>query len=206
MMDEKINDISAEKIADTEPDVNENVSEEVNETETSETETHDKKDKKSKKEEKKEQKEIAEIKKQLEEANKKISETEDKYLRIMAEYDNFRKRSSKDLESRYSDAYSDALMQILPVIDNIERASMYKESDKVAEGISMIVKTFPETLEKMGVEPFGNEGDAFDPNFHNAVMQVEDGNRKEGEIVSVLQKGYKRGDRVIRYAMVTVAN
>lgn len=213
-MDEKIKDTNSEKTADTpneeiKKDI-ENISQEPDEikTDVSEETSEDngKKDKKSKKDEKKEHREIADLKKQLEEAQQKISEAEDKYLRVMAEYDNFRKRSARELESRYSDAYSDALSQILPVIDNIERASMYKESDKVVDGIAMIVKTFPDTLSKLGVEAFGTEGDEFDPNLHNAVMQVEDENRKEGEIVSVLQKGYKREDKVIRYAMVTVAN
>lgn len=186
-----------------------NISDFIGDSDSGETEEafdiDGKKDKKSKKEDKKEHRENAELKKLLAEALKKADETEDKYLRIMAEYDNFRRRSSKELEGRYSDAYADALVQILPIIDTIEIAATYKESDKVSEGIAMMVKSFPETLAKLGVEAFGAEGDIFDPNLHSAVMRVEDENRKEGEIISVLQKGYKRGEKVIRYAMVTVA-
>ena len=125
---------------------------------------------------------------------------------MMAEYDNFRKRSAKEREGTYADAYADALTAILPIIDNLERAVGVSEAEAVLKGLEMTLKGADEALQKMGVEAFGAEGDAFDPNIHNAVMMVDDESHKEGEIVSVFQKGYKKGDKIIRYAMVTVAN
>ena len=125
---------------------------------------------------------------------------------MMAEYDNFRKRSAKEKEGTYADAYADALTSILPIIDNLERAVGVSEAEAVLKGLEMTLKGAADALEKMGVESFGAEGDAFDPNIHNAVMMVESDERAEGEIVSVFQKGYRKGDKIIRYAMVTVAN
>ena len=135
-----------------------------------------------------------------------LAEQNDKYMRMMAEYDNFRKRSAKEREGTYADAYADALASILPIIDNLERAVGVTEADGVLKGLEMTLKGADEALVKMGVEAFGKEGDEFDPNIHNAVMMVDDESHKEGEIVSVFQKGYKKGDKIIRYAMVTVAN
>ena len=149
---------------------------------------------------------IAELEKKLEEKDAALAEQNDKYMRMMAEYDNFRKRSAKEKEGTYADAYADALTSILPIIDNLERAVGVSEAEAVLKGLEMTLKGAADALEKMGVEPFGAEGDAFDPNIHNAVMMVESDERAEGEIVSVFQKGYKKGDKIIRYAMVTVAN
>lgn len=142
----------------------------------------------------------------LEKAKAELAELNDKYLRVCAEYDNFRKRSAKEREGVYTDAYSDALKEVLPVIDNLERASQYSEPDKVAEGLSLIFKSAAEMLTKLGVETFGKIGDQFDPNIHNAVMHVEDEEKGENEIIDVFQKGYKKGDKIIRHAMVRVAN
>lgn len=150
--------------------------------------------------------EIAELQKQVEEKDAAMKECEDKYLRMMAEYDNFRKRSAKEKEGTYSEAYADALTAILPIIDNLERAVGVSEAEAVLKGLEMTLKGADEALKKMGVEAFGAEGEPFDPNMHNAVMMVEDANHGEGEIVSVFQKGYRKGDKIIRYAMVTVAN
>ena len=135
-----------------------------------------------------------------------LAEQNDKYMRMMAEYDNFRKRSAKEREGVYADAYADALSAIIPIIDNLERAVGVSEAEAVLKGLEMTLKGADEALNKMGVEAFGAEGDPFDPNIHNAVMMVDDESHNEGEIVSVFQKGYKKGDKIIRYAMVTVAN
>ena len=165
-----------------------------------------KESKADKKKAKKQDGKIAELEKELEAKNASLAEQNDKYMRMMAEYDNFRKRSAKEKEGIYSDAYADALTAILPIIDNLERAVGVSEAEAVLKGLEMTLKGADEALTKMGVEAFGAEGDVFDPNIHNAVMMVDDENRNSGEIVSVFQKGYKKGDKIIRYAMVTVAN
>lgn len=146
------------------------------------------------------------IEEELAAAKKETEELNEKYLRMLAEYDNFRKRSAKEREGIYADAYADALTSILPVLDNLERADACKESDALAKGLELTLKSFRDTLAKMGVEEIEAEGKPFDPNFHNAVMHVEDESFGESEIVEVLMKGYKKGDKVIRYAMVKVAN
>lgn len=148
--------------------------------------------------------ELEEAKKKISELQKKCDETNDKYLRIMAEYDNFRKRTAKERDGIYKDAYSDAIKEILPIIDNMERASAYANGEELAKGVGMIVSSISDTLKKMGVCEI--ETKKFDPNLHNAVMHVEDENLGEGEIVEVFQKGYMLGDKVIRHAMVKVAN
>ena len=142
----------------------------------------------------------------LEKAKAELADTNDKYLRVCAEYDNFRKRSAKERDGLYTDAYSDALKEVLPVIDNLERASQYTEPEKVSDGLALIFKSASEMLTKLGVETFGEAGEKFDPNIHNAVMHVEDEEKGENEITDVFQKGYKKGDRIIRHAMVKVAN
>ena len=149
---------------------------------------------------------IEELEKALAAKETELAEQNDKYMRMMAEYDNFRKRSAKEKEGIYSDAYADALNSIIPMIDNLERAVGVTEADAVLKGLEMTLKGAADALTKMGVEAFGAEGDAFDPNIHNAVMMVDDESKNSGEIVSVFQKGYKKGDKIIRYAMVTVAN
>ena len=149
---------------------------------------------------------IAELEKKLADADAAAAEQNDRYLRMAAEYDNFRKRSAKEKEGIYADAYADALKSILPIIDNLERAVGVEGAEALSKGLEMTLKGAAEALEKMGVEPFGAEGDIFDPNMHSAMMMVDDENHKEGEIVTVFQKGYRKGDKIIRYAMVTVAN
>ena len=137
------------------------------------------------------------------------AEAADKYARLAAEYDNFRKRSQKERESVYADAVSDTVMGIVPIIDNLMYADRFGDADnpeKFAEGVRLILSGLPEVLEKMNISVFGAAGEQFDPNLHNAVMHVEDSSYGEGEIVDVLQCGYKLGDKVIRYAMVKVAN
>ena len=140
----------------------------------------------------------------IEELEKKNYDLNDKYLRVAAEYDNFRKRSLKERDGIYTDAYVDAVKEILPIVDNMERAEAYLGEDASSEGIKMIMNAIHSALTKMGVSEI--ETKTFDPNCHNAVMHIEDENYGENEIVEVFQKGYKRGDKVIRYAMVKVAN
>lgn len=136
----------------------------------------------------------------------KLTELNDKYLHVVAEYDNFRKRAQKEREGVYADAYADALGELLPIADNLERAMTYTDGEKVIEGVAMTLKQLDMSLEKLGIEAFGAVGETFDPAIHNAVMHVEDENLGDNEIADVFQKGYRKGDRVIRFAMVKVAN
>lgn len=168
-----------------------------------EPKTTEKKSKKTKADKKLEN-EIEALKKQLEEKENELKEKHEQHLRLAAEYDNFRRRSKAEREGVYSEACSDVINEFLPVFDNIERAAAYAEDEKVAEGIRMMAKAFSETLTKLGVEEI--ECKTFDPNVHNAVMHIDDEAFGEGEIVEVFQKGFKRGDKVIRYAMVKTAN
>jgi len=161
-------------------------------------------EKADKKKMKKLEAEIAELKKQLEAKDEAYRAEEDKYLRMMAEYDNFRKRSAKEKEGVYADAYSDCIANMLPILDNLERASKSDNLDAVKKGLELTAKAFDDALSKMGVTEI--ETKTFDPNFHNAVMHVEDESLGESEIVEVFQKGYVKGDKIIRYAMVKVAN
>lgn len=189
------------KVTSDEEIAAETVAEEVTEAIAEEKETKSDKKKNKKLEEK-----IGNLEAALEQKSGEIAELNDKYLRMAAEYDNFRKRSAKEKEGIYADAYADALSQILPIIDNLERAVGITDADGVAKGLEMTLKGAADALTRLGVEAFGAEGDVFDPNMHSAMMMVDDENHKEGEIVTVFQKGYKKGDKIIRYAMVTVAN
>ncbi len=146
------------------------------------------------------------VKKKLEAKEKELSDEKDKYLRLYAEYDNFRRRSAKEKEGVYADAYADALSALLPILDNLDRAAQFTDAEAVAKGLDMTRKSFDEALTKMGVTEMDCLGKTFDPNRHNAVMHDEDETKGEGEIVEVFQKGYVKGDRVIRYAMVKVVN
>lgn len=156
--------------------------------------------------EKKMRAKIDSLEKEIEKTKNEKEELNDRYLRISAEYENFRKRSQKEKEGIYSDALADSVKELLPLLDNLERASQFTDSDKLAEGLSLILKTVPDVLAKMNVECYGEKGDTFDPNFHNAIMHEENEEFGESEIVEVFQKGYKVGDKIIRYAMVKVAN
>ena len=195
------------KSIEKENDINETAeTEETAETvEVAEEETK-KPDKADKKKVKELEKKLSECEGALEEKVQECAETTDKYLRMMAEYDNFRKRSAKEKEGIYADAYADALKSILPIIDNLEKAAEYKDAEKVSKGVEMILKSASDALGKMGVTSFGAKGEQFDPNRHNAVMHVEDESLEDGVIVDVFQKGYAKGDKILRYAMVTVAN
>ena len=143
---------------------------------------------------------------EIEELKARIAEQEDRYLRMAAEYDNFRRRSREEKDSTYENALADTVRELLPIIDNLERASLYDDGEKVKEGLVMTAKATISVFEKLGVEEFGKVGEAFDPNIHNAVMHVDDDAYGEGEIIEVLQKGYKKGKHIIRFAMVKTAN
>ncbi|MCL1859734.1 MAG: nucleotide exchange factor GrpE [Oscillospiraceae bacterium] len=153
-----------------------------------------------------------ELKKLSEELAKKAEEYDilyDKYLRINAEYDNFRKRTAKEKEGIYSDAVIDVLNIILPVLDNVERAAQFLESsepEKVSEGIKMIYSQFLNSFAKLGVEEIKSAGEQFNPEIHNAVFHEEDENQPNNTVTEALQKGYIKGDKVIRPAMVKVVN
>ena len=170
-------------------------------TETAAEPTPEKEDKKPKKKSK-----TDELLLEIEELKMKLSEADDKYLRMAAEYDNFRRRSREEKEATYENALSDTVSELLPIIDNLERAAMYDDGEKVKEGLVMIAKSVESVFSKLGVEEIGKVGDKFDPNLHNAVMHIDDESYGEGEIVEVFQKGYKKGNRIIRFAMVKTAN
>ena len=146
---------------------------------------------------------------EIEKLTAELKGEQEKYMRLYAEYENFRKRSAKEREGVYSDAYCDALLQILPVLDNLERAAQFtaEEADSpMAKGLELTLKSFIETMNKMGVYEIEALGKDFDPNLHNAVMHVEDETVGENQIVEVFMKGYAKGEKVLRYSMVKVAN
>ena len=145
---------------------------------------------------------------ETEKLKQELAEKEDKFLRLCAEYDNYRKRSVKEKTDAYALSKADVIKDLLPVIDNFERAAQNSEADFDAykKGVEMIFSQFKTILEKNNVESFGEEGETFDPNFHSAVMTVEDESLGENVIAQVFSKGYKLGDKVIREAVVKVAN
>ena len=131
----------------------------------------------------------------------------DKYLRICAEYDNYRKRTQKEKDNLYGDIRANVVTSFLPVYDNLVRALAAETEDEAyRKGVEMIMNQFNATLEKLGVTEIKAVGEKFDPALHNAVMHVEDENKGENEIVEEFQKGFKIGDKVIRFSMVKVAN
>ena len=136
-----------------------------------------------------------------------VAALNDKYLRLLAEYDNYRKRSQKEKDALYGDIKANTLKDFLPVYDNLVRAlAQPTEDEAYKKGVEMIMTQFNKTLEKLGITEMDCLGQKFDPAFHNAVMHVEDAEKGENEIVEVFQKGFMLGDRVIRFAMVKVAN
>lgn len=155
---------------------------------------------------KKKKADIAALEEKITELEAALAEMNDKYLRMAAEYDNFRRRSREEREAAYSSAMTDTVVEILPIIDNLERAAKFDDGEKVREGLKMIAASITAVFSKLGVEEFGTVGDKFDPNLHNAVMHEEDESDKESEITEVFQKGYKRGGKVIRFAMVKSLN
>ena len=195
----------AEKTEEVRDDVH---TEEINSEEKTVKPSEDKKsDKKSKKENEKKNDE----EKKAEQAEQAVSEAmaalNDKYLRLCAEYDNFRRRSQKEKDSLYGDVKADTLLKFLPVYDNLVRALNTPTQDEAfRKGVEMTMNQFNTTMEKLGVTKIDSLGEKFDPALHNAVMHVEDEEKGENEIVEVFQEGFRLGDKVIRFAMVKVAN
>lgn len=188
------------------PAVEETV-EEINSEEVKPGEKAEKKEsrKESKKESKKEPEEAPKEPKPG--AGDELAALNDKYLRLCAEYDNFRKRSQKEKDSLYADIKAETLKKFLPVYDNLVRALEQTTQDEAyRKGVEMIMTQFNATMEKLGVTEIESLGQKFDPALHNAVMHVDDEEKGENEIVEVFQKGFMMGDKVIRFAMVKVAN
>ena len=137
----------------------------------------------------------------------KYNAEHDAHLRLAADYDNYRKRTLKEKEQSYGNGKADAIMKLLPVYDNLERALNQPTEDAAyKKGVEMTMAQLVSILESLGVEIFGEKGDAFDPNLHNAVMHTEEEGAPENTITLVLQKGFKMGDKIVRFAMVQVAN
>ena len=189
-----ISDKEEKKVEQTEPETEQ---ESVQpEEETVEVITETKEEKKQKKKDKKNAKEAEEL-----------AAEKDKYLRLYAEYDNFKKRTQKEKENIYTDVRTSVIKDFLPVYDNLVRALEQKTEDEAYyKGVEMIMTQFNTTLEKLGVKEIPALGEKFNPVLHNAVMHVDDEEKGENEIVEVFQKGFMIGDKVIRFAMVKVAN
>ena len=137
----------------------------------------------------------------------KYNALNDSHLRLAAEYDNFRKRTIKEKEASYGNGKSDAVAKMLPVYDNLERALNQETADTAyKKGVEMTMNELVKIFTALGVEIFGNVGDAFDPNLHNAVMHIDSDELEENTISQVFRKGFKIGEKVVRFAMVQVAN
>ena len=137
----------------------------------------------------------------------KYNAERDAHLRCAAEYDNFRKRTVKEKEASYGNGKADAVAKMLPIYDNLERALQQETSDAAyKKGVEMTMNELLKIFGTLGVEVFGNVGDEFDPNLHNAVMHIENEELPENSLAAVFQKGFKIGDKVVRFAMVQVAN
>ena len=137
----------------------------------------------------------------------KYNAERDAHLRVAAEFDNFRKRTIKEKEASYGNGKADAVAKILPVYDNLERALNQETADAAyKKGVELTMNELVKILTSLGVEIFGNVGDVFDPNLHNAVMHIENEELGENTVSQVFQKGFKIGDKVVRFAMVQVAN
>ena len=144
---------------------------------------------------------------ELEQVKSDLEKEHDQYLRLAAEYDNFRKRSQKEKDNIYRDAQADTIGKFLSVFDNLERAAeQHTEDEAYKKGVEMTLNGLRDVMKNLGVEEFGESGEPFDPNRHNAVMHIERDDLGESVIAQVFQKGFAVGDRVIRFAMVQVAN
>ena len=133
-----------------------------------------------------------------------LAATEDRYLRVLAEYQNFRNRNQKERENMYLDNVASTVAGFLPVIDTLERGMAQEQNEVFKKSLEMIIKQYNECLDRFGIKAFGERGDQFDPNFHNAVMMTEDEELETNQIADVLLKGYALGERVVRHAMVRV--
>ena len=151
--------------------------------------------------------EIIELKKQIEAQKVQIDETEDRLKRVAAEFDNYKKRSSKEKDGLYNSLLGDIVSNFLPIIDNLEKAVEAETKDEeYRKGIELVLKQFKDVLVARGVTEIETVGKTFDPEVHEAVSSVQDETKGEKEIVQEYRKGYKIGDRVIRHSMVVVAN
>ena len=170
--------------------------EEVNSENTSENQN----------DESEEEDELDMIKKKNAQLQEELDATKDRLLRLTAEYDNYRKRTTKEKQGIYSDAYVDVVKEILPIIDNLERAIAADGTlEDLKKGVEMTMKGCQDAFAKLGIEEIDATGE-FDPNFHNAVMHIEDENLGTNVVAEVFQKGYKKEDKIIRHTMVKVAN
>lgn len=154
------------------------------------------------------EKKAAPKKKKTNEFEKKYNELNDTYLRMLAEYDNYRKRTQKEKDGMFLDGISKTVQTILPVIDNLDRALMAETSDvEFKNGVEMIKKQFITALETLGIKEIDCLGKSFDPNLHNAIMHIDDEQYGENEVIEVFQKGYMyKEETIIRHAIVKVAN
>ena len=144
---------------------------------------------------------------EFEKAQQALAQEHDSYLRLAAEYDNYRKRSQKEKDNLYTEIRSETVEKFLPVYDNLERALAQETQDAAfKKGVEMTMNQLVSVMEKLGVESFGAAGDHFDPQLHNAVMHIEDESLGENVIAEVFQKGFKVGEKVVRFAMVKIAN
>lgn len=152
--------------------------------------------------------EKSEEKSEVEKLQEELAAAKEAHMRTLAEYDNFRKRTQKEKDAIFGDSKAKVLTEILSVLDNFERAAMNDSADfdGYRKGVEMTFESFTALLTKLGVESFGKSGDIFDPEIHNAVMHCEDESFGESVITDVFSTGYKLGDRVLRHAMVKVAN
>ena len=142
-----------------------------------------------------------------EQVKEQLAQQEDKYLRLAAEYDNYRKRTAKEKESIWTEVKADTAAAFLPVYDNLERAIKQETADEAyKKGVEMTMNQLKEVFSKLGIEEIPALGESFDPNLHNAVMHIENEDMDENSISAVFQKGFKIGDKVVRFAMVQVAN
>ena len=144
----------------------------------------------------------------IKELEKELAASKEAHIRTLAEYDNYRKRSTKEKEGIYTDAKAVCMTELLGIVDNFERALDVKDSDfeSYKKGVEIIYTNLMDTFKKLGVEAFGEKGEEFDPNFHNGVMHIDNPELAENVIAEVFSKGYKLGDKVLRPAMVQVAN
>lgn len=154
-----------------------------------------------------------ELEKKIEESNEtekiktELEETTDRYKRLMAEFDNYKKRSAKEREGLYNSLLADIVSSVLPVVDNLEKAVATKtEDENFKQGVEMVHKQLLDTLSNLGVEQIKTVGETFNPEYHEAVSSVQDDNLGEQEIKEEFRKGYKIGEKVIRHSMVVVAN
>ena len=178
------------------------------ETPVQEAPVEEDKEPEGKKSRKVSRKELEAVQAELEKTQKELAALKDQYLRTRAEYDNFRKRTEREKAAIYGDGTSDTIKGMLQVADNLERDLAQKECsvEDLRKGVEMVQTQFMDSLKKLGITEMGAVGEEFDPNLHNAVSHIEDENLEVNVISAVYQKGYMLGDKVVRHAMVQVAN